>query len=366
MNQRNEKPRVMVAMSGGVDSSVAAALLREAGYRTSGATLKLTDQVACDIENRSKTCCSLEDIEDARSVALNLDIDYFVLNHTGDFQTHVIDRFVESYREARTPNPCIDCNRYIKFESFFEQAELLGFDYLATGHYARVDYDEASGRYLLKKGLDGHKDQSYVLYSLTQKQLSQILFPLGEYTKPQIREIAERYGFINSAKPDSQDICFVPDGNYRDFLASEGVVSTPGNFVDLKGQVLGQHQGIEGYTVGQRKGLGISSDRPLFVLAKNAGTNEIVLGEEKDLYSPGLIASDLNWISIPELAGPLDVEVKIRYSHGQVPATVEALADGRVAVRFAEPQKAVTPGQACVFYHGDTVVGGGTIEEALR
>lgn len=357
--------RVMVAMSGGVDSSVAAAILLEEGYETSGATLKLTNQTSCDINTRGRTCCSLEDIEDARSVALNLDIDYLVLNHTQDFQTQVIDRFVNAYKNGYTPNPCIDCNRYIKFASFFEQADLLGFDYLATGHYARVEYNEATGRHLLKKGKDGHKDQSYVLYSLSQDQLAHTLFPLGEYDKPEIRDIADRLEFVNSKKPDSQDICFVPDGNYRHFLEEEGVVVAEGNFIDKSGKVLGRHKGIEAYTVGQRRGLGIASDQPLFVISKSVEHNTVTLGYEEELYVKGLIAHDINWISIPELTSEIQVGVKIRYSHREVPATVRPLADGRAEVIFNEPQKAVTPGQAAVFYDGDVVVGGGTIIEAI-
>ncbi len=357
--------RVMVAMSGGVDSSVAAAILLEAGYETSGATLKLTNQTSCDINTRGRTCCSLEDIEDARSVALNLDIDYLVLNHTQDFQTQVIDRFVNAYKNGYTPNPCIDCNRYIKFASFFEQADLLGFDYLATGHYARVEYDEKSGRYLLKKGKDGHKDQSYVLYSLTQDQLAHTLFPLGEYDKPEIREIADRLEFVNSKKPDSQDICFVPDGNYRHFLEEEGVIVAEGDFIDKNGNVLGRHKGIEAYTIGQRRGLGISSDQPLFVISKSVENNTVTLGYEEDLYAKGLIAHDINWISIEKLEEEIKVSVKIRYSHREVEAKVRPLDNGFAEVIFDEPQKAVTPGQAAVFYDGDVVVGGGTIIEAL-
>lgn len=362
--------RVMVAMSGGVDSSVAAAILLEQGFETSGATLKLTNIVSCDINTRGRTCCSLEDIEDARSVALNLDIDYLVLNHTQDFRAQVIDRFIDAYKAGQTPNPCIDCNRYIKFASFFEQADLLGFDYLATGHYARVKYDEASGRHLLMRGKDSWKDQSYVLYSLTQDQLAHTLFPLGDYDKPEIREIADRLEFVNADKPDSQDICFVPDGNYRNFLEGEGVVVDAGDFVDKAGNVLGKHKGIEAYTVGQRRGLGITSDRPLFVIDKCVENNTVVLGYEEDLYAPGLIAEDVNWISIADLEGELEVSCKIRYSHSEVKATLKPILneDGskQVEVRFHEPQKAVTPGQASVFYQGDVVVGGGTIVRALK
>lgn len=357
--------RVMVAMSGGVDSSVAAAILLEQGYETSGATLKLTNQTSCDINTRGRTCCSLEDIEDARSVALNLDIDYLVLNHTQDFKKQVIDRFVDAYKTGYTPNPCIDCNRYIKFASFFEQADLLGFDYLATGHYARVRYNETTGRHELMKGKDGHKDQSYVLYSLDQNQLAHTLFPLGDFDKPEIRDIADRLEFVNANKPDSQDICFVPDGNYRNFLESEGVVVDAGDFIDKQGNVLGRHKGIEAYTVGQRRGLGITADQPLFVISKDVENNTVTLGYEEDLFAPGLIADDMNWVSIPGLSEPITVSAKIRYSHREVEATLIPMDDGRVKVLFAKPQKAVTPGQATVFYHGDVVVGGGTIVEAL-
>jgi len=350
-------------MSGGVDSSVACVLLKK-DYNIIGVTLKLHEppETKCD---RTKTCCSLEDVEDARSVAFNLNFPYFVFNFGDKFEEKVINRFTQSYLNGETPNPCIDCNRFIKFDALLRRAEQLEQDYVATGHYARREYDEKSGRYLLKKAKDITKDQTYVLYSLTQEQLSKILFPLGNLEKTEVRKIALEHGFINAQKPDSQDICFVPNGKYADFIKEYTKQEIPqGNFVDINGNVIGKHNGIVSYTIGQRKGLGISSSEPYYVVAKDPITNTVTLGREHDLYRNCLIANDLNWISIEKLTGPMKVTAKTRYSQKEQPATITPLDDDTVLVTFDEPQRAITKGQAVVFYDGDLVVGGGTIKDS--
>lgn len=356
MNQK-----VMVAMSGGVDSSVAAYLLKEQGYDAAGVTLKLysNDDIG---DPQGHTCCSLEDVEDARSVAYALGMEHYVYNFSDDFRKQVMDRFVDSYLKGETPNPCIDCNRYIKFKVLYDRAELLDYDYISTGHYARIGYDSASGRWLLKKGLDPSKDQSYVLYSMTQQQLSKTLFPVGELTKAQVREIADAHGFINSNKPDSQDICFVPDGDYKSFIARYAhYQSREGNIIDLNGNILGKHPGTIGYTIGQRRGLGVSAARPLYVVRKSLADNTVTLGSEADLYSKRLSAQNINLIAVDKLHAPLKVNAKIRYSQNTAPAVIEPVGEGRVEVIFETPQRAVTTGQAVVFYDGDIVIGGGTI-----
>lgn len=349
-------------MSGGVDSSVAAFLTKEEGFDCVGATMKLFSNEDIGVEGESR-CCSLDDVEDARSVANRLGIPFFVFNFSDNFRREVIERFIAAYKSGATPNPCIDCNRFLKFDKFFSRAKELDIGHIVTGHYAAVYYDAASRRWGLKKGTDESKDQSYVLYSLTQEQLAHTLLPLGGMSKTEVREIARDNGFINAKKRESQDICFVPDGDYAAFIERyTGEPNRPGNFVDGEGRVLGRHRGFVRYTIGQRRGLGLSLREPLYVCAKRAADNTVILGRGEELFSKSLTASGINLIACERISSPLRLRAKVRYKQREQWATVEQTAEDRLRVDFDEPQRAVTPGQAVVLYDGSCVVGGGTIE----
>ena len=355
------RKKVMLGMSGGVDSSVAALLLLRQGFDVTGVTMKLRpDQYLKNSE--SGGCCSLDDIDDARRAAYQLGIEHLVLNFTDLFQREVIDYFAAEYEAGRTPNPCIACNRRLKFSALLRRALELDFDYVATGHYARVSQD-AAGRWRLFRAHSG-KDQSYVLYSLTQFQLEHTLLPLGGYEKSKIRELAEEAGLAVAQKPDSQEICFVEGNDYGAFLEKyTGKKPPAGHFVDAQGTVLGEHRGIPYYTIGQRKGLGLSFGQPMYVTRIDAEKNEVVLGPEGSQYRDSLVAGDLNWIAFDRLEGSLEAQAKIRYQAQPAQAEVAPLDGGKAAVHFLEPQRSVTPGQAVVFYQGDAVLGGGTILE---
>lgn len=347
-----KKGTVAVAMSGGVDSAAAALLLAEAGYDVWGVTLRLQ---SCP--GAAETAEA--EIDSARRAAEALGIPHRVLDLRERFRTAVMDRFVSEYLAGRTPNPCVDCNREIKFGALLDWVLEQGADFLSTGHYARVD--RAEGRWRLLRGADRRKDQSYVLYQLTQRQLSHLLLPLGDYDKPAIRQLVGARGLANARKADSQDICFIPDGDYAAFLAASGAELVPGDFVDEAGRVLGRHKGLPCYTPGQRKGLGVSAGEPVYVLRKEAAGNRIVLGPDSALYTTELTAQRVNWLSVPAPEGPLAVTAKTRYTQREAAATAEVLPDGRLRVTFAEPQRAVTAGQAVVLYVGEAVAGGGTI-----
>lgn len=347
-------------MSGGVDSSVAAFLMKEKGYECMGVTMKLYSSEQVNV--RENTCCSLDDVEDARSVAFRLGMPYYVFNFSDRFKEDVIDRFVNAYENGRTPNPCIDCNRYLKFDKLFGRAAELGYDCVVTGHYAQIEYNVQTGRYILKKAVDSNKDQSYVLYSLTQEQLAHVQLPLGGMSKPDVRKIAEENGFINAKKHDSQDICFVVNGTYCDFIESyTGRHFPEGDFVDKDGNFLGRHKGIIRYTVGQRKGLGLSFEQPMYVTAVNPENNTVTLGTNEELFSTSVTANEINLISVDNLYEPMRVKAKVRYRQVEQWATTVQTDDDTIKIEFDEPQRAITKGQAVVLYDGDVVVGGGTI-----
>ncbi len=383
--------KALIAMSGGVDSSMAAALMQEKGYSCIGVTMKLyqnEDIVSCpqgdtvcsaDVDpcctvsddmlpgypedlSDSRTCCSLEDAEDAAAVARKLKMPFYVFNFTDDFRCKVMDRFVNCYLKGETPNPCIDCNRYMKFEKLYERARMLGCDQIATGHYVRTGWNEKTGRWQMRIAADRSKDQSYVLYSLSQEQLAHTCFPLGGMTKAQVRELAAEYGFSNAGKRDSQDICFVPDGHYGKFIEHYlGRKLPEGNFVTEDGKVLGKHKGIIYYTVGQRKGLGIAAEYPYYVKEIRPETNEVVLCPHEGLFQSTLFARDMNWVSVAEPAGKIRAQAKIRYRHVAQPGEAEVLGNGLLRFTFDEPQRAVTKGQSLVLYDGELVLGGGII-----
>lgn len=354
--------KALIAMSGGVDSSVAAAIMCKNGYDCVGATMKLHHGEET-ISRRENACCTLDDAEDARKVAYRLGMRFFVFNFQDDFEKQVIKRFVSAYEHGETPNPCIDCNRYLKFDKLYQRARDLDFDVVVTGHYARIEYAQDVKRWQLKKAENKEKDQSYVLYSMTQQQLAHTQFPLGQFaSKEQVRALAEEYGFVNAGKRDSQDICFVPNKDYAAFIqAYTGKTYEPGDFVDEDGNVLGRHKGIIHYTTGQRRGLGLSLKSPLYVCRKCMEENTVVLTPEDGLYSSELMAKDFNWILYDAPNQPIRVSAKTRYRAKEAAATATLCEDGRVKVVFDQPQRAITKGQAVVLYDGDYVVGGGTI-----
>lgn len=366
MKKETSKKRVVIAMSGGVDSSVAAALLKEQGFEVIGISMQVWDYSKFTAAEGEKfdTCCSLDDIHDARRVAEQLGIPFYVVNFEEEFQNLVIRDFVDEYLAGRTPNPCVRCNQWIKFELLLKKARGLGADYIATGHYARTLADD-DGHYQLLKGVDAAKDQSYFLFTLTQEQLAMTLFPLGAMTKPEVRSLAARYGLRVAEKGESQEICFVPDNDYVRFIEDErGKELLSGNIVDRSGKILGKHRGTYRYTIGQRKGLGIAHSEPLHVLELNAEKKEVVVGPKEALHCTGLVATNINWI-ITAPDAPIDAACKIRYRHQPIPCRIIPLADNSAQVQFTEPEKSVTPGQAVVFYDGDAVLGGGWIEKAV-
>lgn len=351
----------LIGMSGGVDSSVAAYLMLKEGFSCIGATMRLFDG-----KSEDSTCCGLDDVEDARSVAHRLGIPHYVFNFKSDFEKQVIQKFVRCYECGMTPNPCIDCNRHLKFDRLLRRAMELGYEYVVSGHYAQIRQDEATGRYLLHKAVDQAKDQTYFLACLNQDQLAHIRFPLGGLTKAQVRQIAQELGFINARKRDSQDICFVPNGDYVSFMEQyTGKTYPAGHYLDLNGKVVGTHRGAVSYTIGQRKGLGIALGAPVYVCSKDMQRNTVTVGPNEALFSNALRAEDMTWFPFPALTEPLKVTAKTRHSQNEQPATVYPEENGTVRVVFDAPQRAVTPGQAVVLYKGDIVVGGGTITEAF-
>ncbi len=343
--------KVLLGMSGGVDSSVSALLLKEAGYEVIGVTLNL---FPCT------TCCSYIDVKD---VCRKIGIEHFIYDGVEDFEKHVIQDFISEYKQCRTPNPCIECNKYMKFGAMYEKANELGCDYIATGHYAKIEWDDKYKQNVLKKSKADKKDQSYVVYNLPREMLDKVLFPLGDFTsKDQIRKIAEEHNLSVAHKSDSEDICFIPNKDYKAFLENNSdIKAKQGNIVNLKGEKLGTHTGLYKYTIGQRKGLGISNPVPLFVVGYNQAKNELIVGEEKDLYKKELYVTDINLLLADKLEQPLKVNAKIRYAAKEAPATITQVEPNKIKVEFDQPQKSITPGQSVVFYVDDVVLGGGKI-----
>lgn len=358
--------RVIVAMSGGVDSSVAAALLKRQGHEVIGVSLKLWDYDEAERKLSGKTCCSLDDIADAKDVCDTLKIPFYAFNHKPEFRKAVIDVFVSEYREGRTPNPCILCNQSIKFDVLLKEAQKLGADFLATGHYARVRHDGDGSSHLLK-GVDPAKDQSYVLFHLRPEELKRVLFPVGDYSKKEIRDVAEEFGLVTSQKKESMDICFIPQNNHADFIAKNypDMRREPGNFVDLSGRVLGRHEGIHCYTVGQRRGLNVSTGSRVYVLRIDVARNEVVLAQDDEVFFTGAIGQKFHFINRPSGAC---LGAKIRYQRDEVPCEIvqHDAATGQIEIRFLDKARAVTPGQALVLYQDDEVLGGGWIERSVH
>jgi tRNA-specific 2-thiouridylase len=360
-----KKNKIAIAMSGGVDSSVTAVLLKKMGHNVIGISMRLWDYSQVE-DNSFGTCCSLEDIYEARRVADTFGFPFYTLNLEADFSKSVVDYFVSSYLKGETPNPCLKCNELLKFQTLLRKVRELGCDYLATGHYAKISYDKKRERYILMRGKDRWKDQSYFLFTLTQEQLSRIIFPLGDYTKEEVRGLAREWGLQVAEKKESQEICFIPENDYSDFISQRDNKGSPGNIVDRSGKILGRHDGLFRYTIGQRKGLAIAAQNPLYVVQIDTANNCLVVGEREELQSEGLVADNLNWIGMSSLDSSKEVESKIRYRHSGVRSKIVPLkGDETVAVHFSEQQRAVTPGQAVVFYKGEEVLGGGWIKASL-
>jgi tRNA-specific 2-thiouridylase len=358
------KKRVVVAMSGGVDSSIAAYLLKEKGYEVIGATMCI--RIMEQDERGPVRCCGLSDIEDARRVALQLGIPFYIFHLREVFETEIIQYFCEEYRRGRTPNPCIPCNEKIKFGSFWKEVKAFEADFISTGHYARLEFDKETDRHILKKGMDQKKDQSYVLFSLAQDQLRHILFPLGEYRKEEVRRKAFQLGLKVHDKSESQEVCFIHESSYHPFLQERlKEPIEPGPIIDKKGVVMGEHKGIPFYTIGQRRGLNLAKGKPLYVIEIDREKNAVVVGEEKEVYGDTFLVNSLNWIVSPITSLPFFAKVKIRYNHVGAEALLSMKRKDELEVKFKSPQKAITPGQAAVFYDGETVLGGGWIKKVL-